>query len=584
MTDNTLARFCQAMKDLGLEPVSTPAIGYRYDVNEAGHKFSFLIHDPDESFLRPPKVTVLRKPNIEGVRRTHIIEDNTLCFVDENTYYFDAKQPEKAASDTIGFINMTIKRMVSPTLSHDDFNNEFDAYWRPHQYAYLIAAENAKYIERYRRRSPLSIAESEETLIHEGRESGAFKAWTFKRAYQIDEHEPIENVVQLTIQNPPVPAAADIPYKWPIASWENFVLWSKTQGNSFVAAMLEKVAKVALRSHDITILISYTNKSGLMHHFAVRALFKRDIRAIAKRDARARESAKKNRRNKRKLSDIVSMFSAQQVKSFERLGIFNASPSFVIGRNTLGNDLKGLKIGLIGCGTLGGYVASTLIKLGAGTGEGGELILSDGDLLKPENLGRHVLDANYIGELKSFALKHFLQNSVHWPLNCELWPPIDAAHCKRLFSHCDLVIDAVGNIPLSKMMSLQLHRSEPSKGISLIHGWIDADGNAVRCLLDDRKAGCINCLRVKGQERFPIFKNENDGNEHKPVAMSCGQSFTPYAASVSLAGASLIINTLLDNLHDKNSPRLRQYKASNSVPELKGQNMKSLDTCDVCKR
>ena len=528
-------------------------------------------------------MTVLRKPHIEGVRRTHIVEGNTLCFVDENNYYFDAEHPEKAASDTIGFINMTIKRMVSPTLSHDDFNNEFDAYWRPHQYAYLIAAENAKYIDRYRRRSPLSSAESEETLIHEGRESGAFKAWTFKRAYQIDEHEPIENVVQLTIRNPPVPPAADIPYKWPIASWKNFVLWSKTQGNSFVAAMLEKVAKVALRSHDITILISYTNKSGLMHHFAVRALFKRDIRAIAKRDARARESAKKNRPNKRKLSDIVSMFSAQQVKSFERLGIFNASPSFVIGRNTLGNDLKGLKIGLIGCGTLGGYIASTLIKLGAGTGEGGELILSDGDLLKPENLGRHVLDANYIGEFKSFALKHFLENSVHWPFNCELWPSIDAAHCKRLFSHCDLVIDAVGNIPLSKMMSLQLHRSEPSKDITLIHGWIDADGNAVRCLLDDRKAGCINCLRVEGKERFPIFKNENDANEHKPVAMSCGQSFTPYAASVSLAGASLIINTLLDNLHDKNTPRLRQYKANNCVPELKWQTMKGLSTCKVCK-
>ncbi|CAI3957784.1 ThiF family adenylyltransferase [Alteromonas macleodii] len=583
MTDNTLARFCQAMKDLGIEPVSKPAIGYRYDVNEAGHEFSFLIHEPDESFLRPPKVTVLRKPHIEGVRRTHIVEGNTLCFVDENNYYFDAEHPEKAASDTIGFINMTIKRMVSPTLSHDDFNNEFDAYWRPHQYAYLIAADNAKYIDRYRRRSPLSSAESEETLIHEGRESGAFKAWTFKRAYQIDEHEPIENVVQLTIRNPPVPPAADILYKWPIASWENFVLWSKAQGNSFVATMLEKLAKVALRSHDITILISYTNKSGLMHHFAVRALFKRNIRTIAKRDARARESAKKNRQNKRKLADIISMFSAQQVKSFERLGIFNASPSFVIGRNTLGDDLKGLKIGLIGCGTLGGYIASTLIKLGAGTGEGGELILSDGDLLKPENLGRHVLDANYIGEFKSFALKHFLQNSVHWPFNCELWPSIDAAHCKRLFSHCDLVIDAVGNIPLSKMMSLQLHRSEPSKDITLIHGWIDADGNAVRCLLDDRKAGCINCLRVEGKERFPIFKNENDANEHKPVAMSCGQSFTPYAASVSLAGASLIINTLLDNLHDKNTPRLRQYKANNCVPELKWQTMKGLSTCKVCK-
>ena len=71
MTINTLARFCQAMKDIGVEPVSTPLLGYRYDVIESGHAFSLLIHEPDEAFLQAPKVTILSKPKIEGVKQTH---------------------------------------------------------------------------------------------------------------------------------------------------------------------------------------------------------------------------------------------------------------------------------------------------------------------------------------------------------------------------------------------------------------------------------------------------------------------------------------------------------------------------------
>ena len=582
MATHTLARYCQAMKDMGVEPVSTPALGYRYDLIESGYAFSLLIHEPDESFLYAPKVTILSKPEIKEVKQTHVEEGNTLCYVDDNAYYFDAEQPEKAASDVLGFINMTIKRMVSPELSLKDFNNEFDAYWRPTRYAYLLGNGDPRYIAHYLRRSSVTDRETSEALIHEGEEDAIFKAWAQKRGYAKNEQDLVENVITLTLKKRPVTAIADKRVSWPITSWQRFITWCQSQDNSIVDSMLKKVANVALKSNEITIVFNYTNDSGLIHHFAVRVIFKRDIRAIAKRDQRARGSAMKSRQKGRKLKDIVAMFSAQQAKSFERIGIKNASPGFVISRNTLNKDLTGLKIGLVGCGTLGGYVANTLIKLGAGTGEGGELIFSDGDRLKPENLGRHVLDARYLGELKSSAVKHFVQDSVHWPLKCEVWPPLDEAYCKRLLAHCDIVIDAVGNIPFSKMLSSNYHCFTLSNGAALLHGWVDADGDAVRCLLDDKTGGCIHCLRVEGKERFPIFKNDSDG--HNRLAMSCGQSFTPYASSVSLAGASLIVNTLLDNIHDKNAPRLRQYKVGTGVQSLKWQNPKPLNNCSVCKR
>lgn len=584
MATDLIARFCQAMKDMGVEPVSTPALGYRYEMTESGHAFSLLIHEPDEAFLHAPKVTILSKPKIEGIKQTHVVEGNALCYVDDNAYYFDAEQPEKAASDIIGFINLTIKRMVSPELSREDFNNEFDAYWRPDRYTYLIGNKKPRCLAKYKRCSPITQRETLETLIHEGEDSSTFTAWAKKRGYIKNDQEAAENVVTLTLKNAPIQADTVNQLSWPISSWQGFLSWCQTQGNSFVAALLEKVAKIALRTHEITILLSYNNASGLMHHFAVRVVFKRDIREVAKRDRRARDSAKKLRQKGRKLKDILAMFSAQQAKSFERVGILNASTQFVIGRNTLQQDLAGLKIAVVGCGTLGGFVANTLVKLGAGTGEGGELIFSDGDRLKPENLGRHVLDSTYVGEMKSSALRHFVQNSVFWPLKCEVWPPLDPTYSNRLLAHCDIIIDAVGNIPLSKMLSSKYRLSTVSKDKRIVHGWIDADGTAVRCLLDDKTGGCIHCLRIDGKERFPVFKNETANDIQNAPAMSCGQSFTPYAASVSLAGASLLVNTLLDNLRNQSAPRLRQYKVDSSVPDLKWQNVKPMKSCNVCKQ
>jgi hypothetical protein len=62
--------------------------------------------------------------------------------------------------------------------------------------------------------------------------------------------------------------------------------------------------------------------------------------------------------------------------------------------------LKGKKVGLIGCGSLGSKIAVSLARAGVGA-----IHLVDDDILMPGNLERHALDWRTVGQHKSAALK-----------------------------------------------------------------------------------------------------------------------------------------------------------------------------------
>jgi molybdopterin/thiamine biosynthesis adenylyltransferase len=572
------------MKDLGVLPVSTPSLGYRYDVCHQKLAFSFLIHEPDPYFLKPPTVSILKLPSLTGRKRTHVIEGDLLCYMDENLHYFNPCEPEKAAKDILGFINNTVGRMLSNTMSTEDFNKEFDAYWKPQNLAYIIADDAPLYINTFARTSKLSGHSENEMVIHNGISSCEMKRWSAKRGYENIVENKRENVVTIHLKKSPVPEKTSKNYKWPVLNWPDFINWCSQQGNDTLSIFLESLAKVAMHAKDITIVVSYLNLSGIRHYFGVQILFTRDLRSIAKRDRLARASAKQRGKNNRKLSDVVQMFKSQTTKSFKRIAVKNATKEFIVSRNIRMQSLKNKKIALIGCGTLGSHIAQTLVKIGAGMGENGKISLYDSDTLGTENLARHTLDETYLGEIKSVALKHQLENIGHWDINCFAYPHLYIDSTDGVLQQYDVVIDAVGSIPLSNMLSIKFHAliDDGVTKTTLLHGWIDANGLSTRCLLDDGNYGCVHCLRQNGIDRFPALPKGNT-IEQLPQTVSCGESFTPYAESVSLSGASLVINTLLDHLENINSVRLRQIKISNSIPDLKWQNMSKLSTCSVCR-
>jgi hypothetical protein len=110
-------------------------------------------------------------------------------------------------------------------------------------------------------------------------------------------------------------------------------------------------------------------------------------------------------------------------------------------------NLGGLKtlaekaITVIGCGTIGGFLAKQLAQSGAGSG-GGKLLLIDKDILQPGNLGRHLLGMRDIGRNKAEACRDLISTDLpHLNVVAE---PGDALRKFGAISRSALIIDATG--------------------------------------------------------------------------------------------------------------------------------------------
>ena len=109
--------------------------------------------------------------------------------------------------------------------------------------------------------------------------------------------------------------------------------------------------------------------------------------------------------------------------------------------------LKSKKIGLVGCGSLGSKMAAMLARAGVG-----KWLLTDDDLLLPDNFVRHELDWRDAGTHKAQSLGRRLQfvnpavETTVW--NVRLGGQTSSASAEtilKLLGDCDLIIDATAN-------------------------------------------------------------------------------------------------------------------------------------------
>ncbi|MFK5893850.1 MAG: ThiF family adenylyltransferase [Pseudomonadota bacterium] len=86
--------------------------------------------------------------------------------------------------------------------------------------------------------------------------------------------------------------------------------------------------------------------------------------------------------------------------------ISRADDNWIHGRdkNPLLSELKSHKVMIIGCGSVGSSIATLLVKSGIS-----KIVLIDDETLGFENLSRHELGSNYVGEYKAHSLRKELQ-------------------------------------------------------------------------------------------------------------------------------------------------------------------------------
>ena len=229
------------------------------------------------------------------------------------------------------------------------------------------------------------------------------------------------------------------------------------------------------------------------------------------------------------------------------LTVVRIDDRYMASRNVPGiATMAGKRIALIGCGTIGSFLAEMLVKAGAGT-SGGQLTLVDFDTLFPQNIGRHRLGfPNLFGnkatelakELKRVAPGAEIRALPVHVQDAELGP-------------VDLLIDATGEESLGHWLC-----GRYAAATAMLSVWVEGPGIAVRGLLHTSSAGaCYRCLWEAN--RSGMFPAVVGGTPTLIAGQGCEGLYVPFAASVSVQAASLGAEMALAWANGSDSPSLR---------------------------
>lgn len=270
---------------------------------------------------------------------------------------------------------------------------------------------------------------------------------------------------------------------------------------------------------------------------------------------------------------------------FTRLQSLRMDRSHIYSRS-LGPEQPNLTVSnilLIGCGTIGGFLADLLSKVGAGNQ--GLLLLADSDMLLPENVGRHLLGMPDLLRNKATACRDYLQRQMG-PLRIEAWPG-DARTLSNRFADFDLIIDATGEEALSlwlnqrRIESIQAGASFPP----ILHAWLHGAGSAAVSFLNAWPAGaCRKCLRPEADGPWVHNPLKDEPESGAIVVQACGDAtHVRYPVSASVQAAGLALEMALDWRRAPGKSGLRSRQID---PDVARQNFNRLPNrsprCPAC--
>ena len=261
-----------------------------------------------------------------------------------------------------------------------------------------------------------------------------------------------------------------------------------------------------------------------------------------------------------------------------RMVLREVGSHFVHSRNISYRDLHNKRVTVVGCGAIGSFLASSMVRLGAGTGKRGILNLIDPDDMGPENLGHHVLGYPSLLQAKAASLKNELLRQ--FPHSCIESHVQSAFDYDKLFE-AELIIDATGEESVSELLNGL--RLQSKTLVPILHVWIRGNGEAVQALWADATGGgCYRCLLIPGtqvhrKERFGLLKTE-------PLRRTDGcRAYTPYAVSAPMHAAALATDMVCAWLQGDPSPRFRTRSQENAdVYKVKNQNLSRMAGCPAC--
>lgn len=211
--------------------------------------------------------------------------------------------------------------------------------------------------------------------------------------------------------------------------------------------------------------------------------------------------------------------------------------------NEIKNSLSEKRVLLIGCGSIGGYIATELVKAGIE-----KMMLVDSDHLYETNIFRHVLGLEYVNQYKSVALQSYLVKNIPNLKLSSLEETIEEAVLdgEIEFEQYDVIISATGNHNVNRWINQYMY--ERKLEIPVIYAWNEVlgIGNHV-AYIKYGNPGCYECFLGRNDETGELYDRTSyceSGQDVVKRVAGCGSAFIPYGSTVSLKTAAVCVDTV----------------------------------------
>lgn len=196
------------------------------------------------------------------------------------------------------------------------------------------------------------------------------------------------------------------------------------------------------------------------------------------------------------------------------------------------DELRDVKIAIVGCGAIGSFAADNLFRAGVR-----QLTLRDRERLRPGNVVRHLGGLEQVGLRKVDAVRSRLKAidpdvSGVATNSCPLLTLADALAMVR--DH-DVVLDATANARASSLLASAVHRIASGSGHSVVSVCVQRDGDVLR----------VDRLPPRDGEQYlpplPLLDDTDHPREH-----GCGNPASPAPPGAVIAAAELAHQVVVD--------------------------------------
>lgn len=509
--------------------------------------FEVAMIQASDPHIELPTVFVIDMPlALQGRLIPHISHEGYLCYVEQmeadwnpNNLVELYKTIDLQIKTTL---DIAVNAMDNEVKGDEELDDEFVSYWSSSAELYSLS--------ELRRHSTYTSVLARATGKEKLRSSEYITVEVDKKEHDLRTNQYLQSWLNqrgLELVRPESPSIKTH-YVWVRPSRLSGVEWPPQELKE-VLSWLELV-DISARDHLVRCLSNSKSKRNIV----VLDIEKQDpvslYLEIEVNSLECQFSPRKTRRKRKQTSfkNLIGILSRKGFCSkFARLSITRADKPAILSRNQQRElELSSKSIALIGCGTIGGYLAELLVRNGAGLGAKC-LHIYDRDTLKPHNFSRHTLSVSDFGINKASALAKKLNNSTHLAKNISGFDsnfPIN----EGTLSKYDIVIDATGRLPVSKRLAFVV-RQMSVKRPTIVHVFNDGNGRAAKVFVDD-SLSCYGCMTVdKSIHQDHIDMRFKDLDLSKEKKVSCGNTYTVYDAGVSQISAAMALEAVLNTLN-----------------------------------